>query len=239
MNRILGVDISHWQGSVDAQKLKDYGVAFAIVKMGEYYAGREYDDSRYGYNMFALEEVGIPHSSYYFYHPAVGNSKQLRHFERLYKEHEHDFAPVLDVEAHDGMGAYSIARQVKVMLEGMEEICGEKPIVYTNALWWDYYAGDPLWGGGYKFWLAQYNYKMTNWTETIKDNIIMWQFTDRIKIPGCSGMDGNYWMGSEEEFRDFVNKDITIQQIEENRIKKKIFALSRANRNWIEKNLGI
>jgi hypothetical protein len=79
---------------------------------------------------------------------------------------------------------------------------------------------------------------MDRWTAKIKDNIIMWQFTDKIKISGCPTMDGNWWMGTEEELRQFTNTEITIKKIEENRIKKNIWSLSRANRRWIEENLG-
>lgn len=254
MDRILGVDYSHWQAGVDPQKLIAGGVSFAIVKMGEYVSSYEkrtdknpyYEDDYYGFNMLALEEAGIPHGSYFFYHPKVGNTKQLRLFESLYKKCPHDFPPILDCEADDGMfrwaydteTAQEISRQVRVMLEGMEKISGRKPIIYTTSSWWSYYAGDPAYGADYKFWLAQYNVKMDRWTKTIKDNIIMWQFTDKIKISGCPAMDGNWWMASEDEYRALAGSDTTPQQVAENRVKKNIFALSRANRRWIEENLG-
>jgi hypothetical protein len=139
---------------------------------------------------------------------------------------------------YDTETAKKIANQVYVMLEGMEKISGRKPIIYTTASWWSYYAGDPAFGSDYPFWLAQYNVKMDRWTKTIKDNIIMWQFTDKIKISGCPAMDGNWWMASEDEYRALVGSDTTPQQVAENRVKKNIFALSRANRRWIEENLG-
>lgn len=254
MAKILGVDYSHWQAGVDPQKLIDSGVSFAIVKAGEYVSGYEkradkdpyYEDDYYVANMRALEKAGIPHGSYFFYHPKVGNSKQLRHFEALYKKCKHDFPPILDCEAEDGMfrwaydteTAQEIARRIRVMLEGMRDISGRQPIIYTTSTWWSYYAGDPDYGRDYPFWLAQYNVKMDRWTAKIKDNIIMWQFTDKIKISGCPTMDGNWWMGTEEELRQFTNTEITIKKIEENRIKKNIWSLSRANRRWIEENLG-
>jgi GH25 family lysozyme M1 (1,4-beta-N-acetylmuramidase) len=251
---ILGADFSHWQKGVDPYKLIAGGVSFALVKMGEYVSKYEnsnknpyYEDDYYGINMQSLEDADVPHGSYFFYHPKVGNSKQLRLFESLYKKHKHDFPPILDLEAHDGMFrwdydtemAKKIANQVFVMLEGMEKISGRQPIVYTTASWWSYYAGDPAFGADYKFWLAQYNVKMDRWTKKIKDNIIMWQFTDKIKIPGCPSMDGNYWMGTESEFYAMIDKNdgtipYQVEQIANNRIKKNIFALSRKNRQWLE-----
>ena len=185
--------------------------------------------------MTALAGAQLPHGSYYFYHPKAGNSKQLRHWQRLYESQPHDFPPILDCEAHDGItDRAEIARQIVVMLEGMARISGRQPIVYTTASWWSYYAGDPAFGADYPFWLAQYNTKMTRWTATIKPNIIMWQFTDKLAIPGCPSMDGNYWMGSDMEFYEFTAGKMPANQIVENRVKKNIFALSRVNRQWLE-----
>ncbi len=244
---ILGVDYSHWQKGVDPYKLIANGVSFALVKSGEWYKGDEYDDDRYASNMTALASADLPHGSYYFYHPKIGNSKQLRHWQRLWESQPHDFPPILDCEAHDGMfrwdydteTAKKIANQVYVMLEGMEKISGRKPIIYTTASWWSYYAGDPDFGTDYKFWLAQYNVKMDRWTATIKPNIIMWQFTDKLAIPGCPSMDGNRWIGTEAEFYAMIDKNdgtipYQVEQIAENRVKKNIFALSRKNRRWLE-----
>ena len=254
MENLIGVDFSHWQKGVDPYKLIANGVSFALVKMGEYVSKYEntnkdpyYEDDYYAINMQALEEAELPHGSYFFYHPKVGNSKQLRLFESLYKKFHHDFPPILDLESHDGMFrwdydtemAAKIANQTFVMLEGMEKISGRKPIIYTTASFWSYYAGDPDYGADYKFWLAQYNVKMTRWTEKIKDNIIMWQFTDRLAIPGCPAMDGNYWLGTEAEFYAMIGKteetiSYPVEQIEQNQIKKRIFALSKKNRQWLE-----
>ena len=251
---ILISDYSHWQKGIDPYKLIVNGVSGANVKMGEYVSKWEntnkdpyYEDDYYAINMRLLEEAELPHGSYFFYHPKVGNSKQLRLFESLYKKYKHDFPPILDLEAHDGMFrwdydtemAAKIANNIFVMLEGMEKIAGRKPIIYTTASFWSYYVGDPNYGADYKFWLAQYNTKMTRWTQKIKDNIIMWQFTDKGAIPGCPTMDLNYWMGTEAEFYAMTNKNdgtvpYQVEQIEQDRIKKRIFALSKKNRQWLE-----
>jgi GH25 family lysozyme M1 (1,4-beta-N-acetylmuramidase) len=239
MANLIGVDISHWQSRIGHHKLVKFGIAFAFVKCGEYYNKEETDDDKFAYNIEGLDAVGIPHGLYYFYHPGAGNDKQLRHFERLWKLYPQDFPPALDCEAHDGFNPYEVQRQIKVMLEGMERIAGRQPIIYTTASWWSYYAGDPAFGADYKFWLAQYNVKMDRWTATIKPNIIMWQFTDKLAIPGCPSMDGNYWMAPEAEFYAMIDKNdgtipYQVEQIAANRVKKNIFALSRKNRRWLE-----
>jgi len=235
---ILIVDYSRWQSRIKPEKLIAFGISAAIVKAGEvwinYSEKPATDDKQFDYNMPALSSAGLPHGSYYYYHPSAGDSKQLRHYEELWKRHPHDFPPVLDVEDTDGMGQYEIQRRMKVMLEGMEEISGRKPIIYTRNGFWVNQVGNPKWSDDYQFWLAQYP-KLTN--RSVK-NIIMHQFTDKLAIPGCPTMDGNYWLGSDYDFYEMVRPNggavPQINQIIESRIKKNIFALSRKNRQWLE-----
>lgn len=239
---ILGVDYSHWQAGVDPAKLIAAGVSFALVKMGEVWTGKTgqpaVDDDYYDRNMTALHDAGIACGSYYFYHPGAGNNKQLRHWQACWQRHPHDFPPVLDCEAHDGITSKAeVARQVRVMLEGMAQISGRQPIIYTTASWWSYYAGDPAYGADYPFWLAQYNSKLTRWTATIKPNVIMWQYTDRLKLPGCPVMDGNYWVGTDEQYNEYVRDDRWPTHLVDQRQRKNIWSLSRANRMWLEKIL--
>jgi GH25 family lysozyme M1 (1,4-beta-N-acetylmuramidase) len=227
-----GVDFSRWQSRVNPQKLIDFGIAFAIIKCGEVWIHRlgapATDDAMFDYNMPALDKSGLPCGSYYYYHPSAGNSKQLRHFESLWNRYPQDFPPVLDIEDTDGFGQYEVQRQVKVMLDGMEEISGRIPIIYTRNGFWVNQVGNPSWSDKYSFWLAQYP-KLTN--RSVK-NIIMHQFDDKFKVPGCPTMDGNYWLGTKEELFDLTNKKIDIKEIK--KIKRNVFALPRANRRLWE-----
>ena len=240
-NMILIVDYSKWQSRVNPNKLMAFGVSAAIVKCGEvwinYTDKPATDDAQYDNNMVALRDAELPHGSYYYYHPSAGNSKQLRHYQSLWERHEHDFPPVLDVEDTDGLNPYEVQRQVKVMLEGMEEISGRKPIIYTRNGFWVNQVGNPLWSDDYQFWLAQYP-KLTN--KSVK-NIIMHQFTDKLAVPGCPAMDGNYWIGTDYDFYEMVRPHggsmPSIEHIKNNRIKKRIFVLSRANRMWLENQM--
>jgi hypothetical protein len=109
-----------------------------------------------------------------------------------------------------------------------------KPVIYTRNGFWVNQVGNPDWSDEYAFWLAQYP-KLTS--VSVK-HVIMHQFTDRLAIPGCPSMDGNYWLGNEPEFYELLaDKDIipfAIEQVAENRIKRNIFAMSRKNRQWLE-----
>jgi|LDZU01.1.fsa_nt_gi lysozyme len=230
---ILIVDFSHWQGNVDPYKLIAAGVSAAIVKAGQYWKNQETTDSKYFVNMDKLEEAQLPHGSYYYFQPAESLSNQARHYKRLWSAYP-KYPIILDVEDTQKVQPKEMARRVKIMLDSMEEFSGMKPVIYTRNGFWVNQVGNPDWSDDYMFWLAQYP-KLTNKS---MQNVIMHQFTDRLSIPGCPAMDGNYWLGTEAEFYELLSdKEIipyAIEQIEENRIKKSIFALSRKNRQWLE-----
>jgi lysozyme len=230
---ILGVDYSHWQKKVDPYKLIAADIAFAVVKAGQYYKGKTLTDSEYYSNMDKLEEAQLPHGSYYYFQPAESLSAQAKHYELLRSTYP-KYPIILDVEDAQKVPPKELARRVKVMLDSMEEFSGHKPVIYTRNGFWVNQVGNPNWSDDYQFWLAQYP-KLTN--ISVK-HVIMHQFADKLKIPGCPSMDGNYWLGSEAEFygllADKDNIPYAVEQIENDRVRKNIFALSRANRKWLE-----
>lgn len=60
-----GIDVSHWQGDIDWDKVKTSDVEFAIIKAGGSDAGF-YKDPKFERNYSEAKRVGIPIGSYYF-----------------------------------------------------------------------------------------------------------------------------------------------------------------------------
>lgn len=60
-----GIDVSHWQGTIDWNKVKKAGIEFAIIKAGGSDAGF-YTDSRWEANYKGAKAAGIPIGAYYF-----------------------------------------------------------------------------------------------------------------------------------------------------------------------------
>lgn len=230
---ILGVDYSHWQAKIDPYKLIAAGVSFAIVKAGQYYKGKTLTDSEYYSNMEKLEEAQLPHGSYYYFQPAESLSAQAKHYALLHSAHA-KYPIVLDIEDAQKLPPKEFARRIKSMLDSMEEFSGQKPVIYTRNGFWVNAVGNPAWSDDYMFWLAQY----PTITNVSVKHVIMHQFTDRLKLPGCPNMDGNYWLGEESDFYELLSdKDVipyAVEQIENDRVRKNIFALSKANRKWLE-----
>lgn len=65
MEKIKGIDISHWQGKVDFEKVKNSGIKFAILKAGGSDAGF-YEDKTFKRNYEAAKKAGVEVGAYYF-----------------------------------------------------------------------------------------------------------------------------------------------------------------------------
>ncbi len=205
---ILGVDFCHWQSLVSADKLKSNGVMFAIVKAGEVYIKTfnkpTIKDELHDRNIAELKRVGIICGDYYYFHPSAGASKQARHYAEIYLKNPPDLPPVIDIEDADRMKPAEVGAQLLAFIAELTKCIGRQPIVYgrNGFLYGD--AGNPDWPAGTLFWIARYASKIGDLSPKIKPNVVMWQFTDRMKLPGLPLMDGNYWLKSTEELHQLA-----------------------------------
>lgn len=65
ISMVKGIDVSHWQGTIDWKKVKEDGVKFAILKAGGSDNGF-YTDGMYSRNYEACKDNHIPVGIYYF-----------------------------------------------------------------------------------------------------------------------------------------------------------------------------
>ena len=204
---ILGVDFSHWQGKPDCQKLKDNGVQFAFVKAGEMTSGGvAYYDAQHDRNIRELKRVGIFCGDYYYFHPSRGASKQARHYAQIYNNARPDLPPVIDIEDTDSYLPKDVCSNLFAFIAGIEEKIGLTPIIYSRNAFIVNQIGDPDWGKDIRFWIARYSSKIGDLSLKIRENTVIWQYTDKLKLPGLTAMDGNHWLKSVEELKAFAVK---------------------------------
>jgi len=205
------VDYSHWQGKVNGDKLRNNNIRGAIVKAGEVWmnvSGKPaIKDNLHDWNINELKRAGLITGSYYYWHPKAGASKQYNHYWEISKNFKIDFPPILDVEEFDGYNSANkveVERQLLAMIWGIEKLFKRKPIIYTRSNLWGSMLGNPDWGKDYLFWFAQYNLRMDYPNSKISNNVIIWQYTDRLNIPGLTKIDGDYWLKDEQALKDVI-----------------------------------
>jgi len=218
----LGTDISRHQGKPNFDKIKGHNVSFLFAKAGEYMKDKQYpewDDPEYKRNRAEAKRVGIPFGAYYYFHANVGASDQARHFLRIINESEKpDFPLVVDIEVTDGQTPAQIANNLYSFISYLEKRGWTDIIIYTRNGFWVNSVGNPAWSKNHTFWLAHYPrtdiitepFKYTAKPEGVSAGIhrIIWQFTERMQLPGLPNMDGNWWLGTDDEFADLSGRGV-------------------------------
>jgi lysozyme len=79
---IQGIDISHHQGEINWNKVKqakiqNHPISFAIIKATE---GGDFTDHRFHYNWKELNKVGLTKGAYHFYRPKTDPNIQAKNY---------------------------------------------------------------------------------------------------------------------------------------------------------------
>lgn len=188
----VGVDVSKFQGDIDWQKVKEQGIEFAFVRVGNRGYGKEgtlNTDGRYRQNIDGAKAAGIP-TGVYFYSQAVNEQEAVEEAEYLLQlidgiELEYpvvyDAEYVIEDEARtDDVTAEQFTANTLAFCKRIEE-AGYAPVIYATMKW-EAYALELDKLNDYPKWYADYEeYPQTPYEFTY------WQYTNEAEIDGISG----------------------------------------------------
>jgi len=191
----LGVDVSHWEGSID-WKLASPTIGFAYYKCTD---GVKYVDQQFYDNRQGCRAVGLAHAPYHFYQPALDPAAQAEHFIRTAGKSYRQY--IVDVEVPDRQEA--ITSKLLAFLHRVELLTGIKPAIYTSAGYWnDFIQPHPAWASDYELIVAHYTLAHQPTLPMGWKSWRIWQFSDGWSFRGCNEQaDGNWFNGSLEQCR--------------------------------------
>ena len=198
---IHGIDISHHQGKIEWEKLRNNGmiekcpIRFIMIKATE---GATQIDPLFKENFHQAREWGFTRGAYHFYSTHSTAAEQARHFIRNVKLEDGDLPPVLDVEHKPGgQTDEAFKESIQEWLRIVEEHYGVKPIIYTYYKFKMRYLSDPYFDD-YPYWIAHYYVDKVEYTGRWK----FWQHTDAGRLPGIRGyVDLDIYNGSYYDLR--------------------------------------
>ena len=181
--KILGIDVSHWQGSINFKKVKAAGYEFVIIKAGGSDNGY-YTDKKFATYYKDAKAAGLHVGAYYFagkkFLGAAEGKKCAQHFLQILGTMDFDYPVFVDIETTPTTKKADATAAAIAFCETME-----------NAKWWcGIYAAD-IAGfknrlimdklTAYSFWLADY-------TDPVKycTGYQMRQYSSKGKINGIS-----------------------------------------------------
>lgn len=149
---IRGIDVSHWQGDIDWQKVKADGIRFAIIKATE---GTAFVDPNFKRNVNGARAAGVRVGAYHYAHPDKDPIQQVEHLLRTMEGLKLDFPPALDLEVNHGLSKEQVTHFALRWLSGIERRIGRKPIFYSYTSFIQAYIGAEL--GSWPLWIAHYD----------------------------------------------------------------------------------
>jgi lysozyme len=198
---IHGIDISHHQGKIDWETLKNEGqinefpIRFVMIKATE---GATKVDENFEDNFYQARECGFTRGAYHFYSVHSSAKDQAAFFINKVKLENGDLPPVLDVEHKPkNLSDSAFKASVKEWLDIVERHYGVKPIIYTYYKFKTQYLSDSIFDA-YPYWIAHYYVEKVEYQGAWK----FWQHTDVGRLPGIKGyVDFNIYNGSHYDLR--------------------------------------
>ncbi|MDO5446934.1 MAG: glycoside hydrolase family 25 protein [Prevotellaceae bacterium] len=198
---IHGIDISHYQGKIDWDVLKENAeinntpLRFIMVKATE---GSNRLDERFEDNFKQALENGFIRGAYHFWSTKTSARQQANFFIKNVQLEEGDLPPVLDVEKKgDKVNVKEFRENIKTWLDIVEDHYDVAPIIYTSYKFKvDYLYGEEF--DRYPYWIAHY------YVDTLqyKGEWKFWQHTDAGRLPGIKGyVDFDVYNGSYYDLR--------------------------------------
>ena len=202
-NYLEGIDISHWQGTVDFAKVRGAGKRFVIAKATE---GIGFTDDNWSTYRTNARAAGLVVTGYHFARPD-GNPTKPREEARWYVSQLNLQAgmliPALDLERGGSLGRTALTNWVQQWLDEVYLLTGVRPMIYVSPSFWRSYLGDTrtFADQGYNvLWVAHWgvsqpsvpasNWGGKGWT--------FWQYTSDGVVPGISGrVDLNRYNGTD------------------------------------------
>lgn len=196
-NHIFGIDISHYQGIINWEKVNyledSIPVGFAIIRAT---AGNNKRDNYFTYNWRESKKNNILRGAYHYYRPNENSTEQAEFFIKKVKLASGDLAPILDIEQEpDIQTIASLRKGIQNWLDLVETHYGKKPIIYTgDSFYKDYLENQGF--DDYPIWIANYN---NNISKPRNKDWVIWQFTDKGTVNGINEfVDLNVFDGNEK-----------------------------------------
>ncbi|MCK4748802.1 MAG: glycoside hydrolase family 25 protein, partial [Bacteroidales bacterium] len=140
-----GLDVSHWQGTINWNLVADAGYVFTFAKGTE---GVGWTDVKFHENMEGGNDAGVMMGVYHFARPNFGNTgeEEADYFLSVAGDYLNSgyLRPVLDLEVGSSLGKTALTNWVLEWMETVKDRTGIEPLIYTNLNFINYYLTEEV-----------------------------------------------------------------------------------------------
>ncbi|MDE7477736.1 MAG: hypothetical protein K2M91_07275 [Lachnospiraceae bacterium] len=202
---IHGVDVSHYQGTIDWNILSQQDLDFAVIKATE---GSTHVDDHFLDNWQAAEQTNLYLGAYHFFRFASEGDKQAASYIDTVGSLNGKLAPVIDVEYYGNKRSNppkrtEVVENLSAMLDALEQHYDIKPIIYTTyTVYNDYIKGE---FEDYPLWVRSVYCPPAI---LFGDKWSFWQYMDTAMLEGYTGdqkyIDVNVFKGTKQELEKLM-----------------------------------
>ncbi len=181
----IGIDISHWQGNIDFEKVKNAGVEFVFIRVGSQKGsdGAYTLDKKFIENIEGFQQVGLPIGIYYY---SYAKSKQHAKKEAQWVLAQIKNYPVVLPVVFDwenwsfyqefGLSFYHLNELSETFMQTIEK-AGYQSMLYGSKNYLE-----EIWTTSRPVWLAHYT-KQTDYQGSYQ----IWQRCENGQVDGIEG----------------------------------------------------
>jgi GH25 family lysozyme M1 (1,4-beta-N-acetylmuramidase) len=172
-HQIEGIDVSHYQGSINWSAEKAQGRLFGIASVGD----GLYEDPTFASNWAGMKAAGVIRGAYQFFEPGIDPIQQADILiAKVGSLGDGDLPATIDVETTGNQSPAIVAANVGKWLARVEAGTGRRPMIYTGPYFWQDHVGSTAFGA-YPLWIADYGVAQPQlpapWSA-----FKMWQYSD-------------------------------------------------------------
>ena len=182
-NHSQGVDVSHWQGDINWQKVADAGKRFVFIKATE---GEGWTDPKWKDHALGASKAGLSIGFYHFarFKNRAEAVREARHFVQTIDAMPSALPHVLDLEVTNGLSKVELSELALFFLENVKKWTDHEVMLYTNANMAANHLTSIL--QHVPLWIAHYG------TDQPRPNKIwkkwrVFQYSNRGRVPGIRG----------------------------------------------------
>ncbi|SDX92307.1 Lyzozyme M1 (1,4-beta-N-acetylmuramidase), GH25 family [Micromonospora pattaloongensis] len=208
-----GIDISHYQGSINWSSVRSAGIEFAFIKATE---GTSYKDPQFNTNYVNAYNAGVIRGAYHFARPAASSgavqANYLASNGGAWSADGRTLPAALDIENNPsgaqcyGLSTTAMRNWIQDFLNTYRSRTGRYAVIYTTTNFWNTCTGNwtapwanhPLWVARWSSTVGALPAGASVWS--------FWQYTATGRVSGISGdVDRNYWNGTRDRLVALAN----------------------------------
>jgi GH25 family lysozyme M1 (1,4-beta-N-acetylmuramidase) len=150
---VQGIDVSHFQGSINWSSVRANGVVFAYASIGD---GTGFQDPLFDANWINMRNAGVLRGAYLFFEPGEDEVVQANlMIGKVGRLGDGDLPCMIDVEVTGGQSGATIAAKVARLISLVRQGTGKQPVIYTGPFFWQNNVNAASFGN-VPLWIADY-----------------------------------------------------------------------------------